>query len=205
TAQRSQKVEDYLAWGRAAFNAARYEDAGQAYAAVLRQNPRQPEALRRLGMLLVQGGDKVQEGVTFVNAAAALDPRSDEGQLFLGFVLSRLGQDEDALKALERYRSLNPQGRDADDLVAAIRARQGTGNQGEAAYRQLGCASCHGVEGRGGVGPSLRNSQLDREASAQVIRRGAASMPAYPEEKLSDSQLSALLDLLARWRAERRP
>ncbi|AFZ66378.1 c-type cytochrome [Deinococcus peraridilitoris] len=204
-AQRTGKPAAYLAWGQAAFNAARYDEAAQAYAAVLRQNPRQAEALRRLGMLLVQGGDKVEEGVAFVNAGAALDPKNDEGQLFLGFVLSRLGQDEEALKALERYRSLNPQGRDADDLVAAIRARRGSGDEGEATYRQLGCASCHGAEGRGGVGPSLRNSQLDRETSAQVIRRGAASMPAYGEAKLSEAQLRTLLDLLSRWQAERLP
>ena len=203
-AQRTGRPEDHLAWGRAAFNASRFEEAAGAYAVVLRDNPRHAEALRRVGMVLIQGGEKVREGITFVSASAQLDPDSDEGQLFLGFALARAGQETEALKALERYQSLNPQGRDADDLIATLRVRRGEGDVGQAAYRQFGCASCHGTEGRGGVGPSLRNGQLSREAAAQVIRRGAAGMRAYPEQELPDAQLQAILDLLGQWQAERR-
>lgn len=203
-AERTRARADYLAWGRAAFDASRFEEAARAYAAVLQQDPRDPEALRRVGIVLIQGGEKAQDGINLVAASARLDPKNDEGQLFLGFALARLGQDQEALGALERYRTLNPQGRDADDLISALRARQGSGDVGDAAYRQLGCASCHGAEGRGGVGPSLRNSQLSREGSAAVIRGGAAGMKAYGKDELPDAQLNAILDLLQRWQAAER-
>jgi len=196
-AQRGGEAE-YLRLARATFDSGRFTEAAGSYAEVLRRNPRQPEALRRLGVVLLQSGEKESEAITFITTAARLEPASAEGQLFLGFALSRLGQTEEAVAALERYRTLNPSGTDADDLLATLRARAGTGDVGVAVYR-ANCASCHGVEGGGGVGPSLRASGLSREANEAVIVNGAAGMPAYPN--LKEGELKALLDLLDRWKA----
>ena len=203
--------QDQLALGRAAFDAGRYGQAVDAYTAVLKKDRRQPEALRRVGILLlqqVQGGqqdggqvERARQAYALIDTAAKLAPQSDEGQLFLGFALSRFGDENGAARALERYQQLNPQGRDADELLATLRAKQGSGDPGLAAYLRLNCASCHGEAGGGGVGPSLRNSRLSRAAMRSVIRGGAAGMPAYGPDRLPDGELNALLDLLVKWAA----
>ncbi|KEF35068.1 cytochrome oxidase [Deinococcus sp. RL] len=205
-AEASRSVADALAWGRAAFDAGRYDEAASAYAAALRLDPRQPEALRRLGILLLtrpaQNGQPLGEqeaGQAFllVRTAAQLAPDDAESQLFLGFALARFGQDEAALTALERYRTLNPAGRDADETITAIRARQNESNPGLRVYA-ASCASCHGASGGGGaLGPNLRVSRLSRDALRQVIVQGRGAMPAYPD--LKPNELTALLDVLERW------
>ncbi|MDL2345442.1 c-type cytochrome, partial [Deinococcus sp. MIMF12] len=208
-AEASRAVPDYLAWGRAAFDSALYDEASTAYAAALRLDPRQPEALRRLGILLLtraeRGGGELGEeeaGQAFllVRTAAGLAPDDAESQLFLGFALVRFGQDEAALAALERYRTLNPSGRDADETITAIRARQNESDPGLRVYA-ASCASCHGANGGGGaLGPSLRVSNLSRDGLRQIILQGKGAMPAYPD--LGTDDLNALLDVLERWQKE---
>ena len=57
-----------------------------------------------------------------VRTAAQLAPSDPESQLLLGYALNNFGESKLALAALERYRSLDPTGRDADDLIATLRA-----------------------------------------------------------------------------------
>lgn len=201
----------HLAWGRAAFDSARYAQAVIAYGNALRLDPRQPQALRRLGILLLTRPDQQGQGAQepspeearqafrLIQAAAQLAPREAESQLLLGFALARFGQDADALTALERYRTLDPKGRDADELITAIRARQNEDDPGLKVYA-ANCASCHGPNGQGGLGPNLRVSTLSREALRGVIVNGQGAMPAYPD--LKPEELNALLDVLERWQKE---
>ncbi|WP_102125117.1 c-type cytochrome [Deinococcus planocerae] len=201
----------YLAWGRAAFDSARYAQAVLAYGNALRLDPRQPEALRRLGILLLTRPDQqgqnaqdptpeeAQQAFRLIQAAAQLAPQEPESQLLLGFALARFGQDADALTALERYRTLDPKGRDADELITAIRARQNEDDPGLKVYA-ANCASCHGPNGQGGLGPNLRVSTLSREALRSVTVNGKGAMPAYPN--LKPEELNALLDVLERWQRE---
>nr|WP_221269520.1 c-type cytochrome [Deinococcus budaensis] len=208
-AEASGQSADFLAWGQAAFDSGAYDQAVSAYGSALKLDPRQPEALRRLGILLLtrpgQPGQEIsagdaQQAFLLIRTAAQLAPREAESQLFLGYALARFGQDEEALTALERYRTLNPSGRDADETITAIRARQ---NQADPALRvyAANCASCHGADGGGGaLGPSLRASNLSREALRGVIVNGKGAMPAYPG--LKPAELNALLDLLERWQKE---
>ena len=202
-AQRSGSVADNLAWGRAAFDAGQYTQASSAYAAALKQNPRQPEALRRLGIMLLTRDDGGQAGsqsarpndqaFLLIRTAAQLAPTEPESQLLLGFALSRYGQDSLALTALERYRSLSPAGRDADEMIAALRARQNSADPGMAVYA-ANCASCHGAAGGGGVGPSLLRAGLTRETVAAITRNGKGSMPGFPG--ITGKSLDALLALV---------
>ncbi|GGL69994.1 cytochrome c family protein [Deinococcus aerolatus] len=207
-AQRSQKNADYLAWGRAAFDSANYDQAVSAYGNALKTDPRQPEALRRLGILLLTRGDQggaalpaedATRAALLIRTAAQLAPDEAESQLLLGFALSRFGQDQEALAALERYRTLDPAGRDADDAITALRARL---NQGDPALKlyAASCASCHGAAGAGGIGPSLRASTLSRAALRSVTVNGKGAMPAYPT--LTDAELTLLLDLMEQWQKE---
>lgn len=197
-AARSGRVEDQLALGRAAWDARRLDQALTAYSQALRQNPREPEALRRVGMVLISRDQQPQEAAKLVQAAAKLAPNDPESQLFLGFTYNSFGQPKDALTALERYQKLKPDGREADDLIANLRAQQdGGGSLGERVYAQ-NCASCHGPAGRGGLGPNLRLSALTREANAAIIKNGKGTMPGFPQ--IQGQNLEALLDLLDGWR-----
>ncbi|WP_034383990.1 c-type cytochrome [Deinococcus sp. YIM 77859] len=199
----------YLAWGKAAFDSGQYAQAVTAYGNALKLDPRQPEALRRLGILLLtrpeQTGqplrpEDAQQAFLLIRTAAQLAPQDPESQLLLGFALARFGQDEEALTALERYRTLDPKGRDADELITAIRARQNEANPGLRVYA-ASCASCHGASGGGGaLGPSLRASSLSRDALRAVIVNGKGAMPAFPN--LGAAELRALLDVLERWQKE---
>jgi cytochrome c-type biogenesis protein CcmH len=209
-AETTQDRAAYLAWGRAAFDSSQYDQAVIAYGNALKLGPRQPEALRRLGILLLtrpgqagQAAASAQEaGQAFalIRTAAQLAPEEAESQLFLGYALAQFGQDADALKALERYRSLDPQGRDADETITAIRARQNDSDPGLRVYA-ASCASCHGPNGAGGgFGPSLRTSNLTRDALRQVTVNGKGAMPAFSDLKGAD--LNALLDVLERWQKE---
>ncbi|MBZ9751667.1 c-type cytochrome [Deinococcus sp. HMF7604] len=204
-AERTRTAPDYLAWGRAAFDTSAYDQAVSAYGNTLKLNPRQPEALRRLGILLLTRGEQggaapsagdAAQAALLIRTAAQLAPQEPESQLLLGFALARFGQDQEALRALERYRTLDPQGRDADELISAIRARQTDSDPGLRVYA-ANCASCHGPAGGGGIGPSLRESVLSRDALRQVTVQGKGAMPGFPQIRGQD--LEALLDLLEGW------
>ncbi len=201
--------EAYLAWGKAAFDSAHYDQAVQAYGNALKLNPRQAIALRRLGILLLtrpqNGGGQDQQvsqkdatqAALLIKTAAQLAPNDPESQLLLGFALARFEQTEKAITALERYRTLDPKGRDADEMITSLRAQQNNSDPALSVYA-ASCASCHGPMGRGGsLGPSLRVSTLSKTAIKEVISKGRNAMPAFPNVKPSD--LSALLDLLEKW------
>jgi len=53
------------------------------------------------------------------------------------------------------------------------------------------CASCHGAQGEGGVGPNLQESSVatDLQAVEEQVRNGGGAMPAFGDE-LSDQQIS---------------
>ncbi|WP_240741625.1 c-type cytochrome [Deinococcus sp. KSM4-11] len=204
-AEQSKANADYMAWGKAAFDSGQYDQALTAYGNALKLDPRQPVALRRLGILLLtrgeQTGQKISEqestqAALLVRTAAQLAPNDPESQLLLGYTLARFGQSQDALGALERYRTLNPSGRDADELITALRARLQQSDPALSVYA-ASCASCHGPAGGGGIGPSLRASTLTRNALADIIRHGQGAMPAFPNLKATD--LTLLLNLLEGW------
>ena len=63
--------------------------------------------------------------------------------------------------------------------------------QGRAVYLTRSCATCHGLDGRGGpVGPSLANSSP--ETVKRMVREGRGGMPVYIDAHLSDADLAAL-------------
>lgn len=207
-AERTDTDAAYMAWGKAAFDSGQYDQAVTAYGNALKQNPRQPEALRRLGILLLTRGEQTGQKISdadaeratlLIRTAAQLAPREAESQLLLGFALARYGQDDAALTALESYRTLDPKGRDADELITAIRARQNDSDPALRVYA-ASCASCHGAAGGGGIGPSLRASRLTRESLKAVTLQGRGAMPAFPN--LSAAELTGLLDLMEKWQEE---
>ncbi|GAA3997816.1 c-type cytochrome [Deinococcus rubellus] len=203
-AQRSGDKADYLAWGDAAFSASVYDQASAAYASTLKLDPRQPKALRRLGIMLLSGQGRAapkseqqaSQAFLLVRTAAQLAPNDPESQLLLGYALNNFGENKLALAALERYRNLDPTGRDADDLIATLRASSAQTDPASRVYA-ANCASCHGASGRGGIGPNLHESRLGRAELQSVIQNGKGSMPAFPN--IRGAELSALLTRLEEW------
>ncbi|RTR28658.1 c-type cytochrome [Deinococcus radiophilus] len=207
-AQAQPSVVTYNAWGDAAFEQAAYSEAMRAYTESLKLETQQAGPLRRLGTLLLNREDmggptlsdqEAGQAFALIRTAAQLAPDEAESHLLLGYALVKFGQEEQALTALERYRELNPQGRDADELISSIRTAQNSASPALALYA-ASCASCHGPAGGGGLGPSLRKSNLSREAAAEIIQHGQGSMPAYPD--LQDEDLEGLLNLLMEWQAD---
>jgi len=73
------------------------------------------------------------------------------------------------------------------------RAQQ-SGDAAEQLFVAKGCLGCHGVSGRGGVGPELAQTGLAFEAFLAQLRTPSAIMPAFPEEVVSAAEARAIYD-----------
>jgi mono/diheme cytochrome c family protein len=82
-------------------------------------------------------------------------------------------------------------------------AVQGNAGQGQTLYTQ-NCASCHGDQAQGGVGPALRNNNFVKTRGDQAVYdtiakgRPGTAMPAWlqPAGKLTQAQIFDLLAFL---------
>lgn len=64
---------------------------------------------------------------------------------------------------------------------------------------QRRCNGCH-PGGEGGLGPALNNKPLPGFAIRYQVRHGLGVMPSFPEERLSDEDLDALVAYLKKLR-----
>jgi mono/diheme cytochrome c family protein len=193
-AKKTGAVEDLLAWGRKAFELGVYEQAAEAYLEVLKKDPQNVEALRRVGILLFMSG-RPEEARLFLEIAQHAEPMAAEGWLFLGNLYFQEGRYQEAIAAWERYLEVGGEARErVQGLIAMARAQAQGGKDGKSVY-QARCAACHGARGEGGVGPRLQGNPIlkAKEAVREIVLRGRGTMPAVP---LSPEELSALLDYL---------
>jgi mono/diheme cytochrome c family protein len=58
------------------------------------------------------------------------------------------------------------------------------------------CNLCHGDQAAGRIGPKLVGTTLSAEAIVKVVRAGKGAMPTYTTDKLSDTDLTALVTWL---------
>jgi mono/diheme cytochrome c family protein len=193
-AKKTGAVEDLLAWGRRAYELGVYEQAAEAYLEVLKKDPKNVEAVRRVGILLFLSG-RLEEARLFLEIAQHADPKAAEGWLFLGNLYFQEGRYGEAIAAWERYLEAGGEARErVEGLIAMARAQAQGGKDGQSVY-QARCAACHGARGEGGVGPRLQGNPIlkAREAVREIVLKGRGTMPAVP---LSQEELSALLDYL---------
>lgn len=54
------------------------------------------------------------------------------------------------------------------------------------------CASCHGQDFSGGMGPALAGTSLAEEDFTTIVREGQGSMPAFSADQIADEELTAL-------------
>ena len=193
-AKRTGKVEDLLAWGRKAFELQAFDQAAEAYLEVLKKDPKNVEAVRRVGILLFMSG-RPEEARLFLEIAQHADPKAAEGWLFLGNLHFQEGRYQEAIAAWERYLESGGEARErVQGLIAMARAQAQGGKDGKSVY-QARCAACHGARGEGGLGPRLQENPIlkAKEAVREIVLKGRGTMPAVP---LSQEELSALLDYL---------
>ena len=193
-AKKTGAVEDLLAWGRKAFELKAFDQAAEAYLEVLKKDPKNVEAVRRVGILLFMSG-RPEEARLFLEIAQHADPKAAEGWLFLGNLYFQEGRYGEAIAAWEKYLEVGGEARErVQGLIAMARAQAQGGKDGKSVY-QARCAACHGARGEGGVGPRLQGNPIlkAKEAVREIVLQGRGKMPAVP---LSEAELKALLDYL---------
>lgn len=193
-ARHTGAVEDLLAWGRKAYELEAFDQAAEAYLEVLKKDPRNVEAVRRVGILLFMGG-RLEEAQMFLEIAQHADPKAAEGWLFLGNLYFQKGQMPEAVAAWEKYLEAGGEARErVEGLIAMAKAQAQGGEDGRSVY-EARCAACHGLQGEGGVGPRLKGNPILKvpEAVREIVLQGRGTMPAVP---LSEEELKALLDYL---------
>lgn len=59
------------------------------------------------------------------------------------------------------------------------------------------CASCHGEDFSGGMGPALAGDSHSDEEFQGIVREGPGAMPAFSEDQIADEELTALHEFLS--------
>ncbi|WP_017548834.1 c-type cytochrome [Salinicoccus carnicancri] len=59
------------------------------------------------------------------------------------------------------------------------------------------CASCHGQDFSGGMGPALAGTSLAEEEFTTVVREGRGQMPSFSQDQIADEDLTALYEFMA--------
>lgn len=196
-AKRTGSAEDLLAWGRKAWELQAFDQAAEAYFELLKKDPKDAEAIRRVGILLFMSG-RPEEALPFLQIALHADPMAAEGWLFLGNAYFQLGENARAIEAWEKYLEVGGEARErVQNLIAMAKAKSETPSSQSSGQEVFlaRCAACHGALGQGGVGPALKGNPILRaeDAVREIILNGRGRMPAVP---LSQAELEALLQYL---------
>lgn len=54
------------------------------------------------------------------------------------------------------------------------------------------CASCHGEDFSGAMGPAIAGTDLSEDDFSEIVRNGQGQMPAFSEDQFNDEEVSAL-------------
>ncbi|MCS7058597.1 MAG: tetratricopeptide repeat protein [Meiothermus sp.] len=194
-AEASGQAADWLAFANKAYELQDFERALRGYLRVVEKEPRNPVAVRRLGILLFMSG-RPAEGAQALQLAVQADPHEPEGWLFLGNAYFQMGRYAEAISAWEGYLKAGGEARErVENLIETAKSQLGAGSTGQQVYLSR-CAACHGAEAQGGLGPRLKGNPVLRvpEAVREVVQKGRGQMPAIP---LSEAEMTALLQYLS--------
>ncbi len=100
-------LEQVYQQGRAAYVAAHYDEAAQAFARVAAADPEHLNALINWGVALSRGGQP-QEALTKFRQALARDPNNAAVWYNIGVALERLGKHDDAIAHYDQAVALDP-------------------------------------------------------------------------------------------------
>ena len=113
-----------------------HEGAAELYQSVLRENPRNFDALYLLGLLHGQNG-RFEEAQHFTGQALLLNPASADALFMRSYALERLSRDQEALLCLDRVIERNPTLAEALLNRAALLARLQRHGASAADYERL--------------------------------------------------------------------
>lgn len=193
-AEQSGKAADWLAYANKAYDLQDFERAVQGYLKVIELEPRNANAVRRLGILLFMSG-RPEEGAQALELAVRAEPDVAEGWLFLGNAYFQLGRPAEAIVAWEGYLKVGGEARErVQNLIQTAKDQLNATSTGQQVY--LGkCAACHGAQAQGGSGPRLQGNPISKvpEAVREIVLKGRGQMAAVP---LSEAEMQALLQYL---------
>lgn len=126
-------VKQQIAEAIALFQQGSIADAEAGFRAVMKRDPRHFDAIHLAGVAAAMAG-RLDEGVTLIRRALAINPRAAAAHGNLGSTLIRLGRHEEALVSLDRALAIDPSSANAhhnrgfalmkckrfDDAVAAF-------------------------------------------------------------------------------------
>jgi cytochrome c-type biogenesis protein CcmH/NrfG len=193
-AEKSSLASDWLAYANRSYELRALDQAVKAYLKVAELEPRNPTAIRRIGMLLFMSS-RPKEAIQALELATAAEPKVSEGWLFLGNAYFQEGQLKRAVSAWENYlASGGPAKEQVQNLIQTAKAQLGSASPGRQVYLAK-CAACHGADALGGSGPRLKDNPIRKipEAVSQIVRQGRGSMAAVA---LSPEELQVLLKYL---------
>ncbi len=193
-AEQSGKAADWLAYANKAYDLQDFERAVQGYLKVIELEPRNANAVRRIGILLFMSG-RPEQGAQALELAVRAEPDVPEGWLFLGNAYFQLGRAAEAVVAWEGYLKAGGEARaQVQNLIQTAKSQLNATSKGQQVY--LGkCAACHGAQAQGASGPRLQGNPINKvpEAIREIILKGRGQMPAVA---LSDEEMQALLQYL---------
>ncbi|GIW25110.1 c-type cytochrome [Meiothermus sp.] len=193
-AEQSGKAADWLAYANKAYDLQDFERAVQGYLKVIELEPRNANAVRRIGMLLFMSG-RPEEGAQALELAVQAEPEVAEGWLFLGNAYFQLGRPAEAIRAWEGYLKAGGEARErVQNLIQTAKDQLNATSTGQQVYLSK-CAACHGAQAQGGIGPRLQGNPIRKvpEAVREIVLKGRGQMPAVP---LNEAELAALLQYL---------
>lgn len=193
-AEQSGQAADWLAYANKAYDLQDFERAVQGYLKVIELEPRNANAVRRIGMLLFMSG-RPEEGAQALELAVRAEPDVPEGWLFLGNAYFQLSRPAEAIVAWEGYLKAGGEARErVQNLIQTARDQLNATSTGQQVYLAK-CADCHGAQAQGGSGPRLQGNPIRKvpEAVREIVLKGRGQMSAVP---LSEAEMQALLQYL---------
>jgi mono/diheme cytochrome c family protein len=193
-AEQSGQAADWLAYANKAYELQDFERAAQGYLKVIELEPRNANAVRRIGILLFMSGRPV-EGAQALELALQVEPDEPEGWLFLGNAYHQMGRSAEAIVAWEAYLQAGGEARaQVQNLIQATRNQLNAASRGQQVYLSR-CAACHGAQAQGGSGPRLQGNPINKvpEAVREIVLKGRGQMPAVA---LNGEEMQELLEYL---------
>lgn len=190
-ANTSGTAADWLALADKAYELNDFERAAHAYLRAAQLEPRNPTAVRRLGILLFMSG-RPEEAIQALELATGAEPSVAEGWLFLGNAYFQQNKPQQAIRAWEGYlKAGGPAVAQVQNLIQTAKGQLVSSSPGQAVF--LGkCAACHGAQAQGGTGPRLSGNNIVKvpEAVREIVTKGRGQMAPVP---LSEQELRDLL------------
>jgi Flp pilus assembly protein TadD len=162
-------MQDPLATAVGLHQSGRLKEAAEAYRGVLRDNPRNPEALHLLGLLAHQSGDN-RAGVDLIRRAIGIRGERAVYHFNLGVALTAAGDAAGAEQAYRRCLALAPDRAEAHNNLGLLLQERGALDDAAAAFRDALELDPRHAEAHTNLGRALQELGQDEAALASFAR-----------------------------------